>query len=388
LNEGSPPTFRTIVAAKVVRSFGFGLSSVTLALYFGQRGLGPVSVGAMLTFALLAGAGFLMLAAPLARWLGRRGTLLVAAIAMTIAGLVLAIPGGWVSIVIACLMGTLSAGGQEVGPFAAIEQEAVVDCAPHRSMAYSFAVYNLAGAFSLALGALAAAIVPMSSMPLAYGACGAVLFAVYVTLPHDRDVVVRASIAPPRPRFGAPERLAALFGVDALAGGFVVQSFLAYWLHLRFGADQQALGILLFGANTLAAVSYLFAARLALKIGLLRTMVFTHLPSNVLLCIVPLMPSFEIAAVVLLLRFALSQMDVPTRQAFTMNAVRPEDRTYAASLTNAVRPAAAAIAPILSGLAMQTAAFGLPFFIAGGLKIAYDLAIFRAFKAWPARDST
>ncbi len=380
MNRTPWTAFNILVAARVTRAFGFGVMSVALALYLSDRGLSAFAVGAMLTLALLAGAAFLSMAAPLTRKLGRRGALLVAAGAMCAAGLVLAIPGGWVTIVLACLLGTLSAGGQEVGPFAAIEQHAVAESVPSSSSAHAFAVYNLGGAFALALGALAAAAIPMAATPLAYAGCGLVLLAVYATLPKETAEQVSTTASDRRNRFGPAERLAVLFGVDALAGGFVVQSFLAYWLHLRFGADQQQLGLVLFGANTLAALSYPLAAWLSLRIGLLRTMVFTHLPSNVLLCIVPLMPTFHGAVAVLLARFALSQMDVPTRQAFTLAAVAPESRAHAAALTNAVRPAAAAIAPIFAGIAVQTAAVGLPFFLAGGLKIVYDLAVFASFR--------
>ena len=372
-------TFTTLVIARGVRAFGFGLLSVALALYLSDRGLSPLSVGAFLTLALLAGAGFLAAAAPLVRRLGGRGTLLIAAAMMCAAGIVLALPGGLITIALACLLGTLSAGGQEVGPFAAIEQHSIAELTPANAFARAFSIYNLVGAFALALGALAAAAIPTHMIPSAYAACGLILVAVYAMLPAITTPASQPAVRT-RARFGAPERLALLFGVDALAGGFVVQSFLAYWLHLRFGADQRELGLILFGANTLAALSYLVAARLSTSIGLLRTMVFTHLPSNVLLGLVPLMPTFDAAVAVLLARFALSQMDVPTRQAFTMDLVAPEDRAYAAGLTNAVRPAAAAIAPIFAGLAMQTAATGLPFFLAGGLKIAYDLAVFRLFK--------
>jgi MFS family permease len=371
--------FTTLVIARAVRAFGFGLLSVALALLLSERGLSPLAVGAFLTLALLAGAGFLAAAAPLVRRFGSRGTLFIAAAMMCVAGIVLALPGGLITIALACLLGTLSAGGQEVGPFAAVEQHAIAELTPANAFAHAFSIYNLVGAFALALGALAAAAIPTHLIPWAYAACGLVLVAVYAMLPAMTTPASQPAVRA-RARFGAPERLALLFGVDALAGGFVVQSFLAYWLHLRFGADQHQLGLILFGANTLAAFSYLVAARLSARIGLLRTMVFTHLPSNVLLALVPLMPTFDAAVVVLLARFALSQMDVPTRQAFTMDLVAPEDRAHAAGLTNAVRPAAAAIAPIFAGLAMQTAAIGLPFFLAGGLKIAYDLAVFRLFK--------
>ena len=353
--------------------------SVALALFLSDRGLSAFEIGATLTLALVSGAVFLAASASLVRLLGRRAALVGAAAGMCGAGLLLAIHGSPIFVVLACLTGTISAGGQEVGPFAAIEQNAVADSAGVDSATRAFAVYNLAGAFALALGALAAAAIPVGDAPVTYAACGLVMCVVYARLPRDPSGEVSSTNLQAPKRFGPAERLALLFGVDALAGGFVVQSFLAYWLHVRFGVDARVLGYVLFGANTLAALSYLAASRLVRWIGLLRTMVFTHLPSNVLLCLVPLMPSFESAAAVLLARFAISQMDVPTRQAFTMEAVGRDERAYAAALTNAVRPAAAAIAPIFSGLALQVAALGLPFFIAGGLKIAYDVAIFRQF---------
>jgi MFS family permease len=379
LNRAATTTFHIIVLARCLRAFGFGMLSVALALYFGDRGLSPFAVGALLSLALLAGAAFLAATAPLVRRLGRRGVLLLASAALCAAGVLLGIPGGLFTIVLACLLGTLSAGGQEVGPFAAIEQHAVADVATPRSAVHAFAIYNLAGAFALALGALGAAVIPTRSIPWAYAVCGLTLVAVYAALPQERDSAPPAQAANSQSRFGPAERLALLFGVDALAGGFVVQSFLAYWLHLRFGADQHVLGLVLFGANTLAALSYPVAAWLSVRIGLLPTMVFTHLPSNVLLCIVPLMPTFDGAIAVLLARFALSQMDVPTRQAFTLMAVAPDNRAHAAALTNAVRPAAAAVSPIFAGLALQTMAIGFPFFVAGGLKIVYDLAMLGMF---------
>jgi predicted MFS family arabinose efflux permease len=202
---------------------------------------------------------------------------------------------------------------------------------------------------------------------------------VALVMPRDRAVVSE----PPRlapARFGTVERLAALFALDAFAGGFIVQAFIAYWFSLRFGVGPETVGPLLFGANLLAAASYLLAAHVAARIGLLNTMVFTHLPSNVLLCLLPFMPSLPLAATVLLLRFALSQMDVPTRQAYTLALVPSYDRARAAGVTAAVRPAAASIAPVLTGLAFQLAAAGLPFVLAGGIKIVYDLALLATFR--------
>jgi MFS family permease len=177
-------------------------------------------------------------------------------------------------------------------------------------------------------------------------------------------------------------KLASLFGLDAFAGGFVVQSFAAYWFHLRFGVDPATLGAIFFGANLFAGVSALLAARLARRFGLVNTMVFTHLPSNILLILLPLMPTLPLASLVLLLRFSISQMDVPTRQSYTMAVVPSEERSAAAGVTGVARTIGASIAPLFVGLMFaQPALINLPFVIAGGLKIVYDLLLYRSFVA-------
>jgi hypothetical protein len=285
--------------------------------------------------------------------------------------------GGEPAIVCACLLGVVSPGGQDVGPFAAIEQVALAG--ESTGVAQRLSVYNVVGAVAIAFGALAAAVLSYHGVLLLYGAAGAVVVLVAVTMKEER-VAVPAVARNAAPRFGIVERLASLFALDAFAGGFIVQAFIAYWFSVRFGAGAQTIGPLLFGANLLAAASYLLAARVAARIGLLNTMVFTHLPSNVLLCALPFMPSFSLAAAVLLLRSALSQMDVPTRQAYTLSLVPPYDRARAAGVTAAVRPAAASIAPVLTGIAFQLAAAGLPFVLAGVIKIAYDLSLLATFR--------
>ena len=182
-------------------------------------------------------------------------------------------------------------------------------------------------------------------------------------------------------------RLSALFALDAFGGGFIVQTLIAYWFHVRFGASPALIGGILFGANLLAGVSALLAARIAARIGLIRTMVFTHLPSNVLLIMVPLMPTLPLAAGVLLVRYSISQMDVPTRQSYTMAVVDPDERSAAAGVTGIARSVGAAVAPILSAPLMGSAAVaGLPFVIGGGLKIAYDLLLYRSFRSMPAPE--
>jgi predicted MFS family arabinose efflux permease len=177
--------------------------------------------------------------------------------------------------------------------------------------------------------------------------------------------------------------MAGLQALDAFAGGFIMQSLLAYWFHLRFGAGPEALGALFFGTSLLSALSFLVATRVAERVGLLNTMVFTHLPSNVLLLIVPFMPSFAAAGAVLLVRHLLSQMDVPTRQAYTIVLVAPDERPAASGLTVSARALAQACAPVVTGLTMAAAATPLPFLLAGGLKIVYDLSLLLRFRSVP-----
>ncbi len=180
---------------------------------------------------------------------------------------------------------------------------------------------------------------------------------------------------------GVVLRLSALFSIDAFGGGFIPQSLMAYWFHLRFGVEPATLGAIFFAANLLAAVSSLSAARIAARIGLINTMVFTHLPSNVLLLLVPLMPNLELAVAVLLLRFSLSQMDVPTRQSYVMAVVDPDERSAAAGVTGIARTMGAAVSPSLSTVLVAIPAVAaVPFFLAGGLKIAYDLLLYRQFR--------
>ncbi len=185
-------------------------------------------------------------------------------------------------------------------------------------------------------------------------------------------------------------RLSGLFALDSFAGGFVVQSFAAYWFYLRFGVNPGTLGAIFFGANVLAGVSALLASRLASRFGLVRTMVFTHLPSNILLILVPLMPNLPLAVLVLLARFSISQMDVPTRQSYLMAVVRPDERSAAAGITGVARTTGAAIAPSLAGfLFARPSLISLPFFIAGTLKVIYDLFLYRGFAAVrPPDDAT
>jgi hypothetical protein len=370
-----------ILVSRASRSLAYGALSVGLAQSLVSRGLSVSVIGALITVALLCGAVFSAYTGALVRAFGARATLAVGGGVMVLAAVLLS--GNEPAVVGGCLLGVVSPGGQDVGPFAAIEQVALATDSAGLTRRLSW--YNVVGATALAVGALLAAVVPFSGALFLYGAGGVVVAVIAWSLGNARLEIVAS--APARlQRFGIVERLASLFAVDAFAGGFVVQAFLAYWFTLRFGVGPETIGPLLFGANLLAAASYLLADRVAARIGLLNTMVFTHLPSNVLLCLVPFMPTYPLAAAVLLARFALSQMDVPTRQAYTMSLVPPHDRARAAGVTAAVRPAAASIAPVLTGVAFQFASLGIPFVLAGGIKIVYDLALLATFRRAPGED--
>jgi len=380
----------TIVAARAVRTLSYGILSVVLAVLLAQKGLSPSQVGTLFTLALIAGALWAAALSHVADRVGRRTVLAGAGLLTTLSAIFLARGESMGLLALAMALGTVSPSAAEVGPFGALEQAILAQIVSPGARTQAFAVYNLVGTFAIAVGALTASFAPIRALLWAYGLSGLILTGAYLSLgagvelpaakPPDGAKDPPADAVPPRNGFGAVERLTALFGVDALAGGLVVQSFIAYWFHLRFGVDAHVLGTLLFGANLLSAFSFLAAASLASRFGLLNTMVFTHLPSNVLLALVPLMPTLPLAMIVLWLRFALSQMDVPTRQAYTMAIVPPAERTRAAGLTNAVRPGAQAISPIIAGIAVQHAAFGLPFYLAGAIKIAYDLALYKIFK--------
>ncbi len=387
---------RLLLSARGLRMFGYGFLSVLLALYLFGIGYAPAQIGLLFSVALGGGAAATLgLSLYADRW-GRRRALLVSALLMAAGGVALAERGSFALLLLLAAAGGLSPSGQDVGPFQSLEQAALSQALPDPGRVMPYAWYNLIGAFAAALGALAAGAVPAALAHAGWTALaaqqvllwlfsgvGIALAGVYLFLSPTVEAPRRDGQAP---RAGLHQsrsivlRLSALFGLDALAGGLVLQSLIALWLHERFGLGLEQLGPLFFGTNVLSALSYLLAAPFAERFGLLNTMVFTHLPANLLLILVPFMPAWPLAAVALLARSALSQMDVPTRQAYTMVLVAPEERAAAAGVTNAVRPIAASVAPAISGLALQAAASGLPFILAGALKVVYDVLIWITFR--------
>jgi len=391
---------RLLFATRIARMFGYGLLSVVLVLYLVEIGLDAPAVGAILTLTLLGDAAISLWLTTHADRLGRRRILLTGAVLMLLAGIVFVLARDFWVLLLAATIGVISPSGNEVGPFLAVEQASLSQTVPGRDRTRVFGWYNLAGSLATASGALVAGLAAQllqvagsgqldsyRAVVLGYALVGIVLALLFTRLsgaievPSAPDVSVATRLGLHRSR-GIVLRLSALFSLDAFAGGFVMQSVIAYWFHVRFGADPATLGAIFFGANILAGFSALAAARLAARIGLINTMVFTHLPSNVLLILVPLMPSLPLAIGVLLARFAISQMDVPTRQSYTMAVVDPDERSAAAGVTGIARSLGAAVSPSLATPLVQSVPLaGLPFVIAGGLKIVYDLLVLRGFRS-------
>jgi MFS family permease len=391
---------RLLFLTRFLRLFSYGSLSVILVLYLTGLGFNEAQTGLLLTLTLLGDTAVSLLLTTQADRIGRRRMLVVGAILMAGAGLIFAATRNFVFLALAGTIGVISPSGNEVGPFLPIEQAALAHVVRPEQRTMVFAWYSLTGALAAAVGSLFAGAVAQIvnnsvSSPLAgerailwvYALMGVVLAAAFLRLSPAAEVEVdRDPSASARTLLGigASRRvvfqLSGLFALDAFGGGFVVQSFAAYWFYLRFGVSAATLGSIFFGANLLAGISALLASRLANRIGLVETMVFTHLPSNILLILIPLMPNLTLAILVLLLRFSISQMDVPTRQSYTMAIVGAHERSAAAGITGVARTTGAALAPVLAGpLFARPALINLPFFIAGSLKIAYDLLLYRRF---------
>lgn len=388
-----------LFGTRTIRLFAYGFLSVILVLYLVERGLSEAEIGLLLTLTLLGDTLVsLVITTRADRW-GRKRTLALGATLMATSGVVFASTSGFWLLLLAATLGVISPSGKEVGPFLAIEQAALAHVVSATQRTRVFAWYALVGSFATALGALVGGVISqflqergLSSLEsyqvivAGYAATGLGMILLFARLTPAVEVTEGRDTATRSVRLGLHRsrpvvlKLAALFSLDSFAGGFVVQSLLAYWFHLRYGVEPAALGAIFFGANLLAGFSALAAVRLADRIGLVKTMVFTHLPSNVLLILVPLMPNLHLAVALLLLRFSISQMDVPTRQSYVMAVVQEDERSAAAGVTGVARTTGAALSPMLSAVLLAGASTAnVPLFLAGGLKILYDLLLYRGF---------
>ncbi len=370
-----------LLGARGLRAFGFGFAAVLIGVHLEKRGLSAVLIGLTVGLGLAAASLSGLASASLAARVGRRRTLAVSGLLMALTGLDLAFATQPGLLVVAGVTGMMGAASVDLGPFASVEQAVLAEAVQPAMRNVAFARYSLTGGIFNAAGGLSATLANSPAWTraffLAYAALGVVTAALPMFMSSRVEVPgVARAFGSFRPLVG----LAALFAVDSLGGGFVANAVIAYWLHVRFGVGAGVLGPVLAGAAVLQTLSYEVSGRLSSRFGLINTMVFTHLPSNLLLLAVPFSPSLQWAIGLLLARFALSQMDVPARQAYVVSIVPPAERAGAVAMTGAVRGVAQSFGPALAGVAIGSAAFGLPFFAAGGLKIVYDVILFGAFR--------
>ena len=389
-----------LFSARIIRLFCYGFLSVILALYFARIGLTEQQIGLLFTLTLAGDAGISLWLTTSADRFGRKRTLIAGALLMAGAGVIFIVTRNVLLLLAAAIVGVISPSGNEIGPFLSVEQAALTQLLPNEKRTHAFAWYNLVGSFATAIGALSGGWLAqvlqfrgMSSLDayrsvlMGYAMGGFILVILFLMLSRDVETAAASQADPARRVLGLHRsrnvvvRLSALFALDAFAGGLIVQAMIAYWFHIKFGIDAGIIGSIFFGANILAGISALLAVRLATRIGLINTMVFTHVPSNVLLILVPLMPTLPLAIAVLLLRFSISQMDVPTRQSYTMAVVSPDERSAASGVTSIARSVGAAISPSLTGFFFAVPTLlSVPFYLAGGLKIAYDVLLYRDFR--------
>ena len=373
-----------LLAARGLRAFGFGFSAVLIGIHLERRGLPAGLIGLTLGIGLATASLSGLVAAWAAARFGRRATLAACGLLMAVTGLDLALASSPVLLVLAGVPGMLGAASIDLGPFAAVEQAMLAEAAPAKDRNTAFGRYSFTGGLLNAAGGVSAAFVSAQATA-GYFAAYAVIGAITAAIPLFLSRSVEAPGAGMAfGRFRPLAALAALFALDSLGGGFVANAVIAYWLHVRFGAQTTFLGPAFAVIALLQAASYEVSGRLANRFGLINTMVFTHLPSNVLLILVPFAPNLEVAVALLFARFALSQMDVPARQAYVVSLVPPGERAGAVAMTGAVRGVAQSIGPTLAGLAIGAASFGVPFFAGGGVKIVYDIALYAGFRNRPA----
>jgi MFS family permease len=388
-----------LFSTRVIRLFCYGFLSVILALYLSAAGLLESQIGLLFTFTLLGDAAISLWLTTSADRFGRKRTLMMGALLMAGAGLIFILTRNILLLVLAAIIGVISPSGNEIGPFLSVEQASLSQLVPDRERTRIFAWYNLSGSFATATGALAGGwlaqglqhngwpiIDSYRVVLMGYALGGFLLLLLFLNLTNSIEVstepgTTKRVLGLHRSR-NVVFKLSSLFALDAFAGGLLIQSWLAFWFHLRFGVGAGILGSIFFGANILAGISALIAVPLARRFGLINTMVFTHIPSNILLMTVPLMPTLSLAIANLLLRFSISQMDVPTRQSYTMAVVAPDERSAASGVTSIARSIGASISPALTGwLISIPLLFSVPFFLSGGLKIVYDLLLYREFRA-------
>jgi MFS family permease len=429
---------RLILVARIIRTFGYGFLSVVLSIYLALIGFDGFQVGLILSTSLINSIFFNLLASFYAERLGRRRLLVIYSLLMFLSGIIFFVTDNYTALIVAAFIGTINVTGSETSAFLSIEQAIlprVIKDIKKRNML--FAIYNMAGTFAMSAGILLSGlpdviqqyyygsdlVESMKILFLIYSLLGLANILIYLRLSKDIEVTAAAekesiinSTGPVYRKFcntGEREKLgrsrkkrtkafkrsflfpstlsptskeivtklSGLFAIDSFAGGFVIQSIVSLWFYSRFGADLSTISYILSISGVITAFSFIAAARIADRIGLINTMVFTHLPSNILIILVAFAPTLPIAAILYLIRTALSQMDVPTRQSYIVSVVKDEERTAATGITNISRNVSQALSPSLAGYILQsTSLLFAPFLIGGLLKVIYDVALYFSFR--------
>jgi MFS family permease len=391
---------KLLLGARIVRTFSYGFLSIILAIYLKLIGFNDVLIGVVLAATLINSVFFNIFSSVYADKIGRRKILVLFSLLMMVSSVIFFITDNYVALIIAALVGTINVTGSEVGAFLSLEQallpQTVKDIKKRNSI---FALYNTVGTFAMSAGVLVSGlpsilqqyygfdhIGSVKFLFLIYAACAIVVLVIYLLLSKDievKDGMKNSGLSikniSPKSR-SIIVKMSSLFAVDSFGGGFVIQSIVSFWFYTRFGADLSVLSYIFAIAGVLTAISFMASTRIASKIGLVNTMVFTHIPSNVLLIILAFAPTFSIAISLYLVRMSLSQMDVPTRQSYLMGVVGENERVSAATITNTSRNIAQAISPSMSGIIIQTLSLSAPFVFGGILKIVYDVGLFFSFR--------
>lgn len=400
---------KLLLSARIVRTFSYGFLSIILAIYLKLVGFDEILIGIILSATLANSVIFNLFASFYADKIGRRKILIIYATLMSISGSVFFLTENYIALIFAAFIGTINVTGTETGAFLSIEQATLPQTVKNpKKINTIFALYNMAGTFAMSLGILLAAlpqifeenfgwneIESFKPLFLVYIFTGISVVGIYFFLSKKIEVQNNNTLGKPFTNGLSKKskkivwKLSSLFSLDSFAGGFVIQSIVAFWFFTRFGVDLTTISIVFSIAGVLTAFSFIIATKLADKIGLINTMVFTHIPSNILLIAIAFAPSFYLALTLYLARMSLSQMDVPTRQSYIVSVVNENERTAAAGITNTSRNVAQAISPSITGVIIQSLWLSAPFVIGGILKIAYDIGIYFNFrKIKPPEEDT
>ena len=397
---------KLLLAARIMRTFGYGFLSVIIAIYLRLLGFDNIQIGLLLGSALVNSVIFTLFASFYADRIGRRRLLIIYASLMSVSGLIFTITDNYFLLILAAFIGTMNVTGSETGAFLTIEQATLPQTIRNKQMMNTaFALYNMVGTFSMSVGILLSGlpsllqeqfyglsqIESIKGLFILYTLLGLFVIIIYIMLSRDIEVkqeakrTIKQTLSPRSKQIVA--KLSTLFAVDSFAGGFVIQSVISLWFFTRFGADLATLSYIFSAANVITALSYIAAAKIADRIGLVNTMVFTHLPSNILLILVAFAPSLQLAVILYLIRMTMSQMDVPTRQSYIVAIVSEDERTAASGLTNVSRNIAQTISPSLFGYIFQSSlSLAAPFVLGGVIKIIYDLALYFNFRNIKPKD--